>query len=822
MKSHNSIRVSFLGGAGSIGASCTVVRAGGVTLVIDCGVRYCGPSPLPDLSLLSASSIDAVLLTHAHMDHSGGLPVLAEAAPGAPVFATAPTIDLVKILLRDALRLMNSPEREADVPLYSPQQLEHLLRVLVPVQYYQPIQIGEVRVQWLPASHILGAAMILLETPAGTVLFTGDYSVTAQQTVPALGRPDFVVDLVVSESTYGERLHEDRSAAEQRLVRRISEVVERGGRVLIPAFAVGRAQEVLLILKRAMRKGQLPPTPVFVDGMVRAVCDVYRAHQAYVSRQLLHEIRRTPHPFYTDCIRPVAQPEDRGRVLQTSPCVIVSSSGMLTGGPSVFYCRELVGTENDAILLTGYQDEESPGRALLELAEKEGPKELRLGQTTVSVACQFDTYGLSAHADRMQMVSWIEALRPRTVVLVHGDGRAKSSLSRSLSCRDVILAEDGLTLERSYVVRRRRRRCDVRVPTEEELDVERARHLLGPPGPCPLRAAEVAEAWFGEAVDRSTVERFVRVLESVGLVRRDDHRRDRLWVLSVRETDLFPDEAALEERLKEANPKGRLLEFCMRSRVDPPHVEVRPHGAFFQARMKLRLADRTLDSGECQAASKKTAEQLAAERLLKQIEAVEQSVRAVAVTDEDARRLQSANPKGKLLEWCARNKVPPPTFEQVPTPAGFRVRVVVRQPDRPSDAVVTDWYEAARVKTAEHAAAETALARLLAQAPGNRADSAAPMAAAATGAAVPGANGRTSAMALNELRQAGRLEDYGYELLEQNGPSHQPTFRVVAWARLPDGRSLRTDVVEASAKKAAQRLAADRLMERLAEAGVRR
>ncbi len=820
MAGSDTIEISFLGGASSIGASCTLVRAAGMTFVVDCGVRYSSSNPLPDLSLLSGVRVDAILVTHAHMDHTGGLPVLVEACPGAPLFATPPTIDLIDILLRDSLRLMNSPDRDADIPLYTDRQVEQLRRSLAPVRFHQPMQAGEIEIRWMPASHILGAAMILMKTPAGTILFTGDYSVSAQHTVPALSRPDFQADMVISESTYGERLHEDRKAAEERLLGQIGRVVEQGGRVLIPAFAVGRAQEVLLILKRGLRNGNLPDVPVFVDGMVRAVCDVYRSHEPYVANALLHEIRRTPHAFYSDSIQPVRTPDDRRRVLSTAPSIIVASSGMLTGGPSQGYCQELAKNAKDAILLTGYQDEESPGRALLNLAQTEGPRLLRLGAATVSVESSFGTYGLSAHADRMQMVSLIEATSPRTVVLVHGDEAAKESLSRSLRCDDIICARDGMTIQRSYARRHARPAPSmVTVPTKEELDVARARHLLGPASETPVRAIEVAEAWFGQRVDRVTAERFARTLEAVGLVRRDDHRRDRLWVLAVQDTSLFPDEAELAESLKRANPKGQLLALCMRLRIDPPAMDMRQHGAFYEACMSLTFRDELLESIPCQAASKKTAEQLAAQALLAAIASRTEDQDTSILTQDDAARLQSANPKGKLLEWCTQHQVPPPQFEHEASPSGYRVRGTLSEPGQ--DTFVTQWFEASKLKLSEQAAAESLWQRVGQQ----PVASASPAPDESLPLPQPGEiqhSGRNPAMALNELRQAGILRSTGFDLVDQTGPSHQPEFWIVAWAETPSGQRFSTDRVKAPSKKAAQHLAADQLLDLLVEADITR
>jgi Cft2 family RNA processing exonuclease len=202
------------------------------------------------------------------------------------------------------------------------------------VHFGDSIQVGDVQITYLPASHILGAAMVHLATPAGNVLFTGDYCVTAQQTVPALDRPSLSVDLIVTESTYGDRLHSDRKTAETRLVNRVSATLENDGRVLIPAFAIGRAQEILLILKNAVRNGRMPEVPIFVDGMIRPVCEAYARNPRYVSRALWREMRNARHPFYSKSIRPVTRSDERPAVLEAGRCVIVSSSVTRSSSPA--------------------------------------------------------------------------------------------------------------------------------------------------------------------------------------------------------------------------------------------------------------------------------------------------------------------------------------------------------------------------------------------------------------------------------------------------------------------------------------------------------
>ncbi|MHB8901099.1 MAG: double-stranded RNA binding motif domain-containing protein, partial [Thermoguttaceae bacterium] len=277
-------------------------------------------------------------------------------------------------------------------------------------------------------------------------------------------------------------------------------------------------------------------------------------------------------------------------------------------------------------------------------------------------------------------------------------------------------------------------------------------------------------------------------------------------------------------------------EFCMRTRTEPPLTEIRQEGAFFEATMTLRRGDEQLQSGPFRAASKKTAEQLAAEALLEMIS--RGGDEALPVGDDQAARLQAANPKGRLLEWCAKAGLPPPDFQRDASPQGYRIRAVVTTAQGPME---TGWYLAQKLKVAEQAAAEAALGQLppgsppasttpalAAPAPPDSSaptppDSSAPAPASAAADAPPKTQaGRNAPMVLNELAQAGLLEATGYELLDQSGPSHQPTFVVVAWARLPGGRMVGTDPTQAPSKKTAQRLAAERLLDLLVEQEVTR
>jgi Cft2 family RNA processing exonuclease len=458
------MNLTFLGGADEVGASGTLIETAGRRILVDCGIR---PSPkaqaglaadqLPDLSLLEGG-LDAILVTHAHTDHTGALELVLERYPDVPIYATAPTLALTRVLHQDSRRIMQSRlDEEGELPLFDDVAVQRLMSAMVPVPFKTRLTVADgLAVTFFPAGHIAGAAMLGLESPAGSLLISGDISISPQRTVDGARPPAFRPDVFIVESTYGGRLHANRAAQERKLVETVAQVTAAGGKVLIPAFALGRAQEILLILDEYQRRGDLPAVPVWADGMVRAICQAYPSFGEALPLALQERLG-TGNPFFNANIRPVASAEQRNAILwNPGPAVIVASSGMLAGGPSLSYARALAGKPEHAILLTGYQDEESPGRRLQELAESKGGHQvrpnIRLGADKVDVQCRIASYSLSAHADESQIINLTETLNPATVFLVHGDASARASLEKALTARQrsVRLPKAGQTFELTF------------------------------------------------------------------------------------------------------------------------------------------------------------------------------------------------------------------------------------------------------------------------------------------------------------------------------------------------------------------------------------
>jgi uncharacterized protein len=524
------MKLHFMGGADEVGASCTLIEMEGHLILVDAGIRM-GAAPgsqLPNFSLLDeVGSPEEVLVTHAHTDHTGALPVLVAGLPPAVKIRMTPASKAItQVLMSDAVKLMaQRGENDGELPLYPPEAAQAALARIESVPWVATVPIcnGALSATWIPAGHILGAASIFIEGKKESLLMTGDVSVANQLTIPGMAIPQCRPDVMVMESTYGNRQHADRAQQETALAARVAETIASGGKVLIPAFAVGRAQEVILILAQAMRRGDIPSFPIYVDGMVRSVNAVYASFVQELAPPLRRRVDKGDPVFYADFIRAVERPSDRTGILSGPPCAIVASSGMLIGGASSYYAERLARDAKNLIAMTGYQDEESPGRALLDLMHrKEGEeKVLTLNGERVAVVCRVEPYSLSAHADSGELTALVQRLKPRTCFLVHGQDDARKALAIGLDAHlpdGVQLPENGGSYTVDPAVTRRPKGYGHRVPRAgiaggralSDLTLCEIRsYAIETDARGPFRVQELAEMWYGsEETTLSEVEAF--------------------------------------------------------------------------------------------------------------------------------------------------------------------------------------------------------------------------------------------------------------------------------------------------------------------------
>lgn len=513
------MNLHFLGGAMEIGASCIYLKIAGKGILMDSGIRQSGSKdPLPDFQTLQEQGgVDAILVSHAHMDHIGTLPLVSKAYPNAPVYMTAMSADLTRVLLYDSLKIMNN--REGEIPYYSEPDVLAMLNRIRPLGYQTPFPIFEgFTLTFYPAGHIAGAACIYLVTEEGTLFYSGDFSAFSQRTIEGISIPKLRPDVAIVETTYGNRLHANRQLEEKRLVELVKECILQKKKILIPAFALGRAQEVLLILRAAIQNQELPAVPVYVDGMIRDINIMYTRNPTYLKNALGKRIQKGNEPFYTKEIQAVMPAQKREELLSGSePAIFLSSSGMLTGGPSVQYATHLAGSENACIIITGYQDEESPGRQLLNLLENPTDGRLSLNGNTVPVKCRIEQVGLSAHGDKLEILSLLERLSPRHIYLVHGSRDAMEELGKELSGQDyrrqVYLPECGQSYEFSLRSKRKQalfhpaftlQKKEPYTPADEKLLWEYWQsHYQGKH----FSISQLAHIWYGKATfDDNTLQ----------------------------------------------------------------------------------------------------------------------------------------------------------------------------------------------------------------------------------------------------------------------------------------------------------------------------
>jgi metallo-beta-lactamase family protein len=432
------MRLSFYGATGTVTGSKYLLDDGGARTLIDCGLfqgfkqlRLRNWEPLP----FSIKSLRAAVLTHAHIDHSGYLPRLVKDGYAGPVYCTKATRDLCAILLPDAAHLQEEEARYANkrgfskhapaLPLFTVEDAEKALRLLHAVDFEEPIRLSEnSTARLLPAGHILGASMIMVDSAGKRVLFSGD-----------LGRPDDPVmkppstveqtDVLVLESTYGDRRHSHENP-ETELSAHLSRALGRGGVVVIPAFAVGRVQTLLYLLARLKRLGLLKGIPVYLNSPMAT--DVTRLYQTYWRE---HRLSAEDYRAACQVAEFVNSPEDSKALNEKKgPMIIISASGMATGGRVVHHIRAFVPDPRNLVLFTGFQAGGTRGAAMVA-----GAKSIRIHGQDIPVRAEVaNLETLSAHADYAEILGWLKMFRepPRTTYLTHGEPHAADQLRQHI------------------------------------------------------------------------------------------------------------------------------------------------------------------------------------------------------------------------------------------------------------------------------------------------------------------------------------------------------------------------------------------------------
>jgi putative mRNA 3-end processing factor len=388
------MELQFLGGASEVGSLGLVVRDQGRTLLFDYGMT---PTDPPSYPRPAPMNVDAAFLSHAHLDHSGMMPLLTR-LPHAEIVATPVTAALTDLLAKDTLKIARL---EGYLPPYAPADIHSLHSKFTTIDRKGTFRRKGIEVELTPAGHIPGATMYRFRGEKD-LLFTGDVQTIATHLVgPA---QPIQCDVLVLESTYAGREHPDRKETERKFRDRVAETVERGGKAIVPAFAVGRAQEVLMSLAHSGFE-------VYLDGMARNVNHIYAAAPEYLAdARRFHRAMESVHLVESAAMR---------RHVVRDADVIVTTGGMLDGGPVLHYIGELHRDANSSIFLTGYQVEGSNGRQLMD----DGT--LTIDEVTVRPACDVEKFDFSAHAGHSELVKLVQATGAKTVVLMHGDQREK-------------------------------------------------------------------------------------------------------------------------------------------------------------------------------------------------------------------------------------------------------------------------------------------------------------------------------------------------------------------------------------------------------------
>jgi len=417
-------RIVFLGAGREVGRSSFLLQTKESNILLDCGLGAGNYSedkyPILNIPEFDIQNLDAVIISHAHLDHVGFIPYLFRIGWRGPVYLTEPTRDIAALVLLDYLKVSNKQSKN---PIFTSKEIKLFLKHSITLNYSEVTDItGDIKISLHNANHIIGSSMVHINIEGKhNVLYTGDYRFNK---MPLLERPNTIyqrLETLIIESTYGgfNDKHPSREETEALFIHDIKETIEKGGKVLIPVLAVGRGQDVLLTLLNAIENKILPEVNIYLEGIVWETSMIHTAYPEFLSKEIREKIESGKNPFERENVIRASKKEREQIITSKEPSIIIATSGMMQGGPILDYFSYAAEDEKNLLAFVSYQAQGTLGRTILD-----GQREIVLNDRKINIKMKVNKYeGFSGHADHFESISFIKYLRPKPkqVITIHGE-----------------------------------------------------------------------------------------------------------------------------------------------------------------------------------------------------------------------------------------------------------------------------------------------------------------------------------------------------------------------------------------------------------------
>ena len=434
------IRVTFLGSGRQVGRSCLLLQTPQTKILMDCGIDVAAKGkekfPYLDIAEFKLSELDAIILSHAHLDHSGLIPYLFKMGFRGPVYTTTPSRDIAALL---ALDFIGVAYKQAATPLFSSTDIKEMVKHTICLDYNEVTDIApDLRLTFYNAGHALGSSIVHLNIGNGAhnLVYTGDFKFIKTRLLDRAVANFPRLETMIIESTYGGKnnILPSRKEAEEQLIKEVNETIKNKGKILIPELGLGRAQETMLILEEAMRNQQLPEMPIYIDGMIWDIHGIHTAYPDFLNSEVRKEVFQDNNPFVSEIFKRVGSPLERKQVIEGGPCVVLATSGMLVGGASVEYFRHFASNKKNKICFVCYQGQGSLGKQI-----QDGIKQIQMNingnEEIIDVNFDIVTIdGLTAHAGRNELLEYANRTQPRAnrIIINHGEQSRCLDLASSI------------------------------------------------------------------------------------------------------------------------------------------------------------------------------------------------------------------------------------------------------------------------------------------------------------------------------------------------------------------------------------------------------